>query len=113
VNGFLLGVTKDRDALAFPSQCLGNLLLVLILNGIVGIVNLSPSKFFEQRRQLVSQLMSIHWLQKIGMEDVLTDMGLKDDKYRTICNCLEKMRNRQVVLQQTQSEAVNEDERVR
>ena len=88
-NEFLLGVTEDCHTLTIPSQRLGNLLLVLILDGIVGIVYLSPSKFFKQGRQLVSQLMSIHWLQELGMEDVLTDMGLKDYKYRTICDCLE------------------------
>lgn len=70
----ILGVTEDRNACRPSSTC-----------GLAVLVSLSgPAELLQKRGEYVGALMSAHWLQVSGVEDLLTDMRLQRHEDGTV-----------------------------
>lgn len=53
--------------------------------------------------------MSVQRFEKTGMEDVLADMGLQNNKDRPVRDRLEQMRQGKMILDEPQAKAMDED----
>ncbi len=78
--------------------------------GLVGRL-VHPPEFNEKTRECVRTFVPAHRPKIFRMENLLADMGLKRNENRTVRNCFEKRRKEDLVLRQTQSESVEEDNR--
>lgn len=118
-------VEKRRLLLGMAEQChtvfLGiqrfrhlDLVLLLVLRRVpIIIMPINPIQLLEQRRQFLPKLVSVERFKKVRVENILADVGLDNHEDWAVGDGLEEVGEGEVVLYETQTEPMDEDEGTR
>ena len=91
-----------------------DLILLLILRRVpIIIMSINPIQLLEQRRQFLPKLVPVGRFEEVRVEDILANVRLDNDKDWAVGDGLEEVGECEVVLHETQTEPVDEDEGAR